>query len=219
MNQTLIDVEENIAGRKKTDRRMWFSMWILLSFVTFGAAWFIMIYYLIKRRNNHFARQEKLEHLVLNWFGKPHSENQSKISDDNANEESKQDIGKPRRALAWTALTLLILPAFYIFRFLMEDLHKHEEHDSIFLRQIISHTKNLESTANQGNRMMMPKSFTLSRYFTLTLITLGLAGVYWLYLIFNDYNSHFKRQWALEDELLKTLKTTEKSTSTAGRNG
>lgn len=207
----LADIERNIAGRRETDRGMWFSMWVLLSFVTFGAAWFLMIYYLIKRRNEHFARQNKLEHLVLTRFRHLYSEKQSKPLGDTIVEESNEDFEKPRNTLQWTALTLLILPTFYVFRFLMEDLRKHEEHESVFLRKVVFHAKNLELSVNLDSLTMAAKSFTLGRYFILTLGTLGFAGFYWLYLIFNDYNRHFKRQWTFEDELLKTLKSTETS--------
>jgi hypothetical protein len=211
VNHMLADIEQNIASRKDTDRGMWFSMWILLSFVTFGAAWFVMIYYLIKRRNEHFARQKKLEHLVLTRFRQLCSEAQSKQLGNTTGEKSNEDYGKSRNALQLTALTLLILPTFHVLRFLMEDLRKHEEHESVFLREVVSYTRDLKLSINLGSLTMATKSFELGHYLVLTLGTLGFAGVYWLYLIFNDYNRHFKRQWIFEDELLKTLKPTETS--------
>jgi len=209
------DIESNVAGRRETDRGMWFSMWILLSFVTFGAAWFLMIYYLIKRRNEHFARQKKLEHLVLTRFRQLSNARQSKQLSDTL-VESIGYSEKARNTLRWTSSTLLILPSFYVFRFLMEDLRKHEERESVFLREVVSYAKNLELSMNLENLTMTTKSFTLDRYFVLTLGTFGLAGLYWLYLIFNDYNRHFKRQWTFEDELLKTLKSTEISKQDVG---
>ncbi len=205
----LADIERNVAERKETDRGMWFSQWILLSFVTFGVAWFLMIYYLVRRRNEHFARQEKLERLVLTEFRQLSNERQSAASNSKIDEGDNNDSVKSRDALAWTASSLLILPAFYIFRFLMEDLRKHEEHESIFFREVISQAKSLELNMNLNGMASTSKSFTLGRYFVSTLGTLGFAGVYWLYLIFNDYNKHFKRQWIFEDELLKTLKSAE----------
>ena len=70
MKQTLLEIEQNITSRKETDKIMWFSMWAVLSVASFGIAWFPMIYYLIKRRNTHFARQEKLETLILSKLKK-----------------------------------------------------------------------------------------------------------------------------------------------------
>lgn len=205
------DIEQNVAERRETDRGMWFSQWTLLSLVTFGAAWFLMIYYLINRRNQHFARQEKLEQLVLTRFRQLSNEKQSTLSDSKVGEGGKEDFAKSRNASMWAASTLLILPAFYVFRFLMEDLRKHEEHESIFFREVVTYAKSLELSMNLNGMAPTTKSFTSGHYFVMTLVTLGLAGVYWLYLIFNDYNRHFKKQWVFEDELLKTLQETETS--------
>jgi hypothetical protein len=204
----LADIEQNIASRKDTDRGMWFSMWILLSFVTFGAAWFLMIYYLIKRRNEHFARQKKLENLVLTKFRQLHSEKKSTPPDSTTVEEGNDDSLAFRNASGWAASTILILPTFYVLRFLMEDLRKHEEYESIFFREVVSYAKNLELSMNLNNMTLREKFLPLERFLVLTLGTLGFAGFYWLYLIFNDYNKHFKRQWTVEDELLKALKST-----------
>lgn len=213
VNQMLADIERDIVERRETDRGMWFSMWILLSFVTFGAAWFLMIYYLIKRRNEHFARQEKLEQLVLARFRQLSNKTQSATSNSKIGEGDNNDFVTPRNALAWATSTVLILPGFYVFRFLMEGLRKHEEHEAVFFREVVSHAKSLELSMNLNGMAATSKSSTLGRYFALSLGTVGFAGFYWLYLIFNDYNRHFKRQWIFEDELLKTLKSTETKTN------
>jgi len=56
-------------------------------------------------------------------------------------------------------------------------------------------------------------SFQLDKYLALSVVTFGLAAAYWLYRIFNDYNSHFKMQWKNEDELLSFLKAIDKKSS------
>ncbi|MEJ2241458.1 MAG: hypothetical protein P8Y18_04875 [Candidatus Bathyarchaeota archaeon] len=56
MKETLLKIEKTITLRKETDKIMWFSMWAVLSVASFGIAWFPMIYYLIKRRNDHTLR-------------------------------------------------------------------------------------------------------------------------------------------------------------------
>jgi hypothetical protein len=45
--------------------RAWFSMWFLVSIITFGLALLPMIYYLVERRNRHFRHQKELEDLIL----------------------------------------------------------------------------------------------------------------------------------------------------------
>ena len=184
---------------------MWFSMWIILSIATFGIAWFPMIYYMIKRRNAHFSRQEKLEALILTKLRK-------RLGTSESNFPVTENLTPSRNAKAWTALSLLIFPAYYVVYFLKSDLVKHEEHEHDFLAEIIELAKNSGLTLNIHG-FSTSKRFTLGKYLGLNVATLGLAIAYWLYRIFNDYNNHFKMQWKIEDELLSFLKTIDKETS------
>jgi len=205
----LTELEKNIESRKKTDRVMWFSMWFLLSVASFGIAWFLMIYFLIKRRNDHFSRQEKLETLILSRLRqlskeKPRQQNSASVS---AKTESPKFF---RNAQAWALSTLLIFPAFYVFYFLEMDLQKHEEHEHAFLTETISLAQDSGLSINPDG-FTKTKKFALDRYLILTIVTCGFAAVYWLYRIFNDYNQHFKKQWKLEDELLRFFKSPNNS--------
>ena len=207
MEQTLLEIEQNIESRKETDRIMWFSMWAILSVASFGIAWFPMIYYMIKRRNTHFSRQEKLETLILSKLGKMGSPEKSV-----SNSSKTMNYKLSRNAKAWTLLTLLIIPAFYVFYSLKSDLHKHEEQEHDFLDEIIALEKDSGIPLSIQSYATTP-SFRMDRYLILSVVTFGLAAAYWLYRIFNDYNSHFKMQWKNEDELLSFLKAINKKSS------
>jgi hypothetical protein len=207
VKQTLLEIEQNIKSRKETDKIMWFSMWAVLSVASFGIAWFPMIYYLIKRRNAHFARQEKLETLILSKLKKTVSSEKSSLDSSQTNSSVSS-----RNAAAWTLSTLLIFPAFYIFYFLKSDLRKHEEHEHDFLVEVIELAKDLDVPLNIHG-FTATTSFPLDKYLALSVVTFGLAAAYWLYRIFNDYNSHFKMQWKNEDELLNFLKAMDKKSS------
>ena len=202
-----MEIEQNIASRKETDRIMWFSMWAVLSVASFGIAWFPMIYYLIKRRNAHFSRQEKLETLILSKLKKTESPEKSPLDS-----SKTKNQGSSRNAHAWTLSTLLIFPAFYIFYFLKSDLRKHEDHEHDFLVEVIALAKDSGVPLNIHGFSATP-SFPLDKYLILSVVTCGLAAAYWLYRIFNDYNSHFKMQWKNEDELLSFLKAINKKSS------
>jgi len=202
-----MEIEQNIESRKETDRLMWFSMWAILSVASFGIAWFPMIYYLIKRRNAHFSRQEKLETLILSKLRKTQSPEKSSLDS-----LKTKNQGSSRNAKAWTLSTLLIVPAFYIFYFLKSDLQKHEEHEHDFLVEVIALAKDSGMPLNIHGFTATP-SFPLDRYLVLSVVTFGLAAAYWLYRIFNDYNNHFKMQWKNEDELLSFLKAINKKSS------
>jgi len=200
-------IEQNIESRKETDRLMWFSMWAILSVASFGIAWFPLIYYLIKRRNAHFSRQEKLETLILSKLRKTESPEKSPLDS-----SKTKNHASSRNAHAWALLTLLIIPAFYVFYFLKSDLRKHEEHEHDFLVEVIALAKDSGVTLNIHGFSATP-SFPLDKYIVLSVVTFGLAAAYWLYRIFNDYNSHFKMQWKNEDEMLSFLKAIDKKAS------
>jgi hypothetical protein len=202
-----MEIEQNIESRKETDKIMWFSMWAVLSVASFGIAWFPMIYYLIKRRNAHFARQEKLEELILSKLKK--TVNPEKSPSDSSQTKIQ---GSSRNAEAWTLSTILIIPAFYIFYFLKSDLRKHEEHEHDFLVEVMALAKDSDVPLNIHGFSATP-SFPLGKYLALSVVTFGLAAAYWLYRIFNDYNSHFKMQWKNEDALLSFLKAIDKKSS------
>ena len=186
---------------------MWFSMWAVLSVASFGITWFPMIYYLIKRRNAHFARQEKLETLILSRLKQTESP-EKPLSD--SSETTVQ--ASSRNAHAWTLSTLLVIPAFYVFYFLKTDLLKHEDHEHDFLVQVIELAKDSGVPLNIHGFSATP-SFPLNKYLVLNIVTFGLATAYWLYRLFNDYNNHFKMQWKNEDELLSFLKAIDKNSS------
>ena len=209
MKQMLIEIEKNIGSRRVTDRVMWFSMWILLSVASFGIAWFLMIYLLIKRRNAHFSRQEKLEALILSKLRQLNGDKQLHCNDA-MNLTKKIDPICFRDAPVWALSTILVVPVFYVLYFLSMDLQKHEEHETEFLMETISLTKDLGFSMDLKG-FTVTKKFAFDRYLIISIITCGFAAVYWLYRIFNDYNRHFKRQWKLEDELLMFFKSADRS--------
>jgi hypothetical protein len=203
VKQNSQEIEKNIEQRKETDRIMWFSMWIILSVASFGIAWFPMIYYLIKRRNAHFQRQEKLQTMILNKLRKEKNGEKS-----TSTSEKRENWISSRNALGWTALSILVVPAFYVFYFLKNDLAKHGEQEHDFLVELIALAKDSGVPLNIHG-FIATKSFPTGKYLVLSVVTLGLATAYWLYRIFNDYNSHFKMQWKIEDELLGFLKAVD----------
>jgi NADH:ubiquinone oxidoreductase subunit 5 (subunit L)/multisubunit Na+/H+ antiporter MnhA subunit len=182
-NKLLIDnIKENIARRAETDRVMWFSMWFLAAVATFGLAFFPMFYLLIERRNKHFARQKELEDLVV-----------VHLKDRGVDLKLEKTNSAERNSLVWTLSIVLIFPIFIIAYLLSKDLVLHEEKQRMLFGSLLQE-KNFE----------VP-SINIKRCVLLTVITLGLGIVYWLYKIFNSYNRHFKEQWMMEDKIFELL--------------
>lgn len=182
-NRKVVDkVKENILKRTSSDRIMWFSMWFLLSIITFGLALFPMLYLLIERRNKHFQRQKGLESLIL-----------SALKNRGVDLEIEGDNFLERNALLWAASIILIVPIFFAAYFLSKDLFLHEKRQMALFRKIFPEEALIEQKIN------------LKFCMVITLATLGLGIIYWFYKIFNAYNNHFREQWRIEDKIVELL--------------
>ncbi len=173
-------IKKNILKRASTDKIMWFSMWFLLSIITFGLALFPMLYLLIERRNRHFQRQRELENLLL-----------SALKEKGVNLETETDSFYDRKALLWALSAVLIVPIFLAAYFLSKDLLLHEKRQTALFRKIFPD----EDIAEQ--------KISLKFCLIITFVTLGFGIIYWFYKIFNAYNKHFKEQWKIEDKIIE----------------
>jgi hypothetical protein len=168
--------------RTEPDKNIWFSMWFLASIATFGVAFFPMFYRLIDSRNKHFRREANLEEQIADFL-------RAQGKEPPATASSPRDMN----AKALAASIILIIPAFIILYYLSRDLRSHEEHQDMFLASVFP------------ERMFMPQTIPIKKYALVTIFTLGVGGIYWLYKVINLYNAHFKAQWELEKEIARLM--------------
>ena len=171
-----------MLGVTETDRVMWFSMWFLASIASFGLAFFPMFYYMIKRRNKHFLRQYELEKRVLAFLKNEEKELQANAS-----------FLPERNAKLWTLSIIFVFPVFIIVYFLSKDLLLHEKRQQAFLTSLFP------------ERTYTPQNIPIGKYALITIATLGVGIVYWLYKILNIYNNHFTEQQKIEDGIIKLM--------------
>jgi hypothetical protein len=184
LNQTRLmhRMETNMQSRMETERPLWFSMWFLTSIASFGIAFFPMFYYLIENRNKHFRHEAELEKQIAAFLEKQGKEPPVKA------------VGfREMNAKAWAAAIILFIPAFVITYFLSRDLHVHEKRQDAFL------------AAAFPERMFMPQTIPIKKYALITIVTLGVGIIYWLYKVINQYNAHFKAQREIEQEIVKLM--------------
>ncbi len=171
-----------INTKAYSDRKVWFSMWFLGAVVTFGVAFFPMFYRLVDGRNRHFKNEAEFEQRVgayLRSKGKePPVTNQ---------------LFKPRDSKLWAASIILIIPAFIILYLLSKDLAAHEQEQDAYLASALP------------QRVFMPQTIPLTSYVLITIVTLGVGVVYWLYKLVNFYNAHYKAHLAVEKELSRLM--------------
>ena len=165
-------------SKVESDRKLWFSMWFLAAIVTFGLAFFPMFYRLIEGRNRHFRREAELEEQVAAFLKSQGKEPPA----------ASERLGV-MNAKAWAASIVLVVPVFVIVYLLCRDLAVHERDQDRFLAGAFA------------ERMFMPQTIPIKTYALITIVTLGVGVVYWLYKVVNLYNAHFKAHLQVEKEI------------------
>jgi hypothetical protein len=174
-------MENTLNTKVEGDRKVWFSMWFLGAIVAFGIAFFPMFYRLVDGRNRHFRRETEFENRVSAYM-------KSKGKEPPAESERFVDMNSK----AWAASIILVVPVFVIL-YLSRDLAVHERNQDIFLAAALQ------------VRLFMPQTIPIKTYALITIVTLGVGVVYWLYKVVNLYNAHFKAQLQVEKEMSKLL--------------
>lgn len=176
-------MENALNNQAYSDKKLWFSMWFLGAIVTFGAAFFPMFYRLVEGRNKHFQKEAEIESRVEAYL-----KSQGK--------ELPKTSSKPVKAMnakAWAASIILVVPVFVIVYLLSKDLVEHEQSQDAFL------------AAAFPERMFMPQTIPITKYAVITLVTLGVGVIYWLYKVVNLYNAHFKAHSIVEKEISRLM--------------
>jgi uncharacterized membrane protein len=171
-------METTVEPKTYADRKVWFSMWFLGAVVTFGVAFFPMFYRLVDGRNRHFAHEAEIEGKVATY-----------LKDKGKEPPATSQHYKTMNAKAWAVSIVLIVPVFVIVYLLSRDLVMHEHEQDTFL------------AAAFPERMFMPQTIPIKTYVLITIVTLGVGVVYWLYKVVNLYNAHFKADLQVEKEI------------------
>ncbi len=164
------------------DRKVWFSMWFLGAVVTFGVAFFPMFYRLVDGRNKHFFKEAEFESEIAAY-----SKNHGKEL------PASSERFKAMNAKAWAASIILVVPVFIIVYLLSRDLAIHEYNQDVFLATALP------------ERIFMPQTIPIKTYALITLVTLGVGVIYWLYKVVNLYNAHFKAHLQVEKEMIRLM--------------
>lgn len=209
-------VRMNMRDREETDAVMSFATWFLIGIITAGIAWLYVEYKLIKRRNEHFKRQwklmESLESILKSIGDSKRADISAALAAMSSARKDSVDNEEEKSAGVWVILSIITgsIAGLYVMYFLTVDIYKHFKNQSRFVNALVSGMNSLGVTnvasipiTVESQYEVPSRSFAL--YLVLTIITLGIFGIYWSYIIFKDYNEHFRTQWRLEDELVQNL--------------
>lgn len=217
---TLSLVEVQVRRRTDTDRTMsygTFWLWsIVLSIFTFGIGssiyQYVIYFQLLNRRNGHFERQHRLIEQVILGLREAHGGNlkvASRLSAADATlEEMRREEG-PREPWLWVLLWPLLtlgIAAFWTIFWLTMDWRRHSMRQQQIMDDLSAAFRELGySTPNIIDEGVSPeRNYWL--YLLFTVLSFGLFGIWWLYVIFKDGNTHMQSDQFMEDQLLNTLR-------------
>ena len=165
-----------------------------------------VIYKWIARRNAHFSRVQRLYSGVISFLealgvSDPELANMKNIAEEARFRESEKSAG------LWLILYIVLgfIAWAYIMHFLTRDFVEHEYREQLFF-------KNLAEIAKRRNLVLEPPRRTIPDrntvlYLVLTIITLGLFGLYWIYTVTRDPNEHFLEHRVFEQRLVGVLES------------
>lgn len=203
----------DISRKSYTDWQIGFWKAFLLSIITFGIYGVYVLYKLLDRREQHFERMASLrEHLIglleeaVAGSGGPggleRELDELKVLDLDATGRDRYGDKTP---VLWLVLGLLTgVTNFYVYYFLNDDFQAHEVSEQAFMLKASSLMEKL------GMAWEVPLAETIPqrgfvKYLLLTIVTLGLFGVYWWYTLITDANRHFADHLAWEPRLRVAL--------------
>jgi len=185
-------------------------LWILF-IISFVVA-IVLIYKLVKRRNTHFRRQTFLFEDLLSALRAIATKKEVNVdvelkSLERTIREMRTEEAE-KGAFLWAILSAFIFIAdWYVRYFLMKDFYKHERREDGFWSDIsrILDKCGVSFSLPRREEALPERNFVL--YLILTIITLGLFGIYWIYVLIRDPNQHFKYHLQVEDQLLRALES------------
>lgn len=175
-------------------------------------AYLYLVYSLIKRRNRHFERQwrfvEDMSLLIRAVASRMAVDVEMPLSSVDRTLRDMMADEREKSAILWVVLTLIpyvnLIASLYVLYFLTKDFYRHERREDSMTEDLKTALGNLGLHLTFRRSNPIPeRNFVL--YVILSIVTLGIFGVYWLYVLIVDPNNHFRSHVQYEDEALTVL--------------
>ncbi len=228
MPGVLKEIDKTIKEREKTDRIMSFAIYFAISIIILviymaaslleSASSMIIVLslyiifvtyvmYLLIKREEHLKRERQLlKNLILFFEGKIDESKISPLRHELRERESEEEEKNP---IIWALLSLIPFAALYVYYFLMIDFYRHDKREAYTLQFV---NKAMEDSGAEfvipkkpQNQEIPKRNFIL--FLVLTVVTFGLFGIYWFYILIRDPNAHFEYQKEWENRLLEPLRS------------
>lgn len=170
----------------------------------------ILMYLLVNRRYTHFKRQKFLSEDVIAAIGLLAQAKDVDVQvslaslERTTREATAEEIDKS--AILWSILSAFVpFVQLYVYYFLMNDFYRHERREDGFFEDASRALNKLGVTFSVPRRSEAVPNRSFVLYLILTIVTVGMFGVYWVYVLLKDPNEHFKYHVQVENQLITVL--------------
>lgn len=203
--------------RIETDNEMSFGLYIVLSIITLGIYAIYAHYKLIQREQEHFGRMARFND-DLYKLANEQAEDTGKTAEVAANLDELRGLnedfqrlqsGKERSPALWTIISIITLGLayFYVYYFLHKDLRDHQLAEAEYIEKasLLLNRLGIGKHPITVEQIVPERSYAL--YLLLSIVTIGIFGIYWNFTFFKDGNEHFKEHRRFEDQLMSIIRT------------
>jgi hypothetical protein len=176
----------------------------------------ILIYKLVKRRDEHFRRDGLMRQGMIEYLDAMSIKEKKDINVERWTMNSMHNsvIEGERGAGVWALMVGLMsiipllgtLVLLYCLHYITQDTQLHDRRQRDFNSQFqLAMFKLGKLSSISYDWYPLPKRDTAA-YIVLTIFTLGFALPYWWYVNIVDMNTHFNNQWEFESQVIQMIK-------------
>jgi hypothetical protein len=184
---------------------------VLLSIITCGIYGLFIVYKLVQRRDDHFKRMAavvdaSIQQLRVKATGREH-EIQEELGQLEGLKNQMLMMASERGAVIWLLICIFTgIGIWIVYYLLMQDYTQHDLVEAQYFTVMSSALAKLglSGQAAQAARTVPDREFIT--FLLLSIVTCGIYGFYWMYVMINDFNVHFTAQAAWEDFIATALR-------------
>ena len=162
-----------------------------------------VLYKWLKRRNEHFKRTKLMYSELASLFEKLGASRAATIR----GIVKEMEVEQPERSPGFWVILCLFIPllTLYVYHFLNKEFHKHSVRERHLAEDIRASLEELGVTRFPAEYPAEVPNRSTILYIILTIVTLGIFGLYWVYTLTKDPNEHFRSHRSIEKSLVSAL--------------
>jgi Domain of unknown function (DUF4234) len=214
-------LEYHVAERVQTDYITAPGMAVFLSIITCGIYGLYIIYKLVQRRDEHFRRMADVVEDAYQLLREKSKGREDTVAGELHELEQIRMRMKTMSAEKGAAIWLLIclstswvfggflfvsIGDYILYYVLMKDYVEHDAIEARFFTLMSECMEKLGLAGEAGQAQTNVPERDYVKFVIISILTCGIYGLYWMYVMIKDFNEHFMAQVPWEDFILLALR-------------